>query len=457
MKKINLLLLIVFLSSLFVLNNQVQAWTIPTFSIQSIVDGEEVTILTANFPAGYEFVARMGLFGTKGVGGIEVGTVNSGSGGALTFTFPIPDELASESQIAIRLDSTVGGFYAYNWFYNATSETPSESLPTSGSPYILTGAVIKGTQVAIKGKHFPANEDLYILMGESGASGFSGVLADTVNSSSDGEFYITVAIPETLKNEDEIAVRVESQDSDLVLYTSFENMTGSGSVFDAAGGEQEATPIVPQYYTGIPTIGIVSVVEDETITLKTYNFPANRDFNVLMGKIGTRGVEGILVETINSKEGGSFTDTFDIPEELKGDAQIAIRLQTADGYFYAYNWFYNAPSQASTTQTPGTSTAGYAGIPTFSIVSVAAGDKVTIQTNNFPAGYQFKVTMGEMGTKGVDGIAVTEISSGSGGALTETFEIPAVLASESPIAIRLESTVGGFYAYNWFYNSTSTP
>lgn len=62
--------------------------------------------------------------------------------------------------------------------------------------------------------------------------------------------------------------------------------------------------------------------------------------------------------------------------------------------------------------------------------------------------------MGKMGTKGINGIPVTTINSGVGGSFNATFDIPASLAGSNQIAIRLESTTGGFFAYNWFYNNT---
>jgi hypothetical protein len=59
-----------------------------------------------------------------------------------------------------------------------------------------------------------------------------------------------------------------------------------------------------------------------------------------------------------------------------------------------------------------------------------------------------------MWTQGVDGIVVTTIDSGSGGSFSKTFNIPAALAGEDRIAIRLQATTDGWYAYNWFYNNT---
>ena len=91
-------------------------------------------------------------------------------------------------------------------------------------------------------------------------------------------------------------------------------------------------------------------------------------------------------------------------------------------------------------------------IPTFVIKAVDRDTSVTIQTDNFPANDSFVVTMGAMGTRGVNGTQVATISSGTGGRLTETFSLPANLQGSYKIAIRLESPTSGYYAYNWFYN-----
>jgi LysM repeat protein len=92
----------------------------------------------------------------------------------------------------------------------------------------------------------------------------------------------------------------------------------------------------------IPTFSINSVEKNKTVTIQTFNFPANKTFDVLMGRIGTRAINGIQAGSVDTGEGGYFVVTFTIPPALKGLSQIAIRLESADnsGYF-AYNWFYN--------------------------------------------------------------------------------------------------------------------
>lgn len=90
----------------------------------------------------------------------------------------------------------------------------------------------------------------------------------------------------------------------------------------------------------VPTFSIVSVVKDTSVTIQTANFPTDQDFNVTMGPIGSSGIGGTLAATTNSGVGGTFTATYPIPAQLAGVLKIAIRLQSASGY-YSFNWFYN--------------------------------------------------------------------------------------------------------------------
>jgi len=214
----------------------------------------------------------------------------------------------------------------------------------------------------------------------------------------------------------------------------------------------------------IPTISIVSVESGKSVTIKTANFPKNVDFEALIGKYGTLGVGGVKVKTVNSGEGGSLSFTFDIPSTLKDESKLAIRLQSASGY-YAYNWFVNStttatalPTATATPKPSGTTIAvptSAVKIPTFTITTVNVDKDVTIHTANFPANLTFDVRMGLYGTKGVNGTKVTSVSSGAGGALDFTFTIPVEMKGQYRVAIRLESTTGGYYSYNWFYNDTS--
>jgi hypothetical protein len=64
--------------------------------------------------------------------------------------------------------------------------------------------------------------------------------------------------------------------------------------------------------------------------------------------------------------------------------------------------------------------------------------------------------MGPYGTQGIGGIKVGKIESGNGGSFTATFNIPAELKGSARIAIRLTSPTSGYFAYNWFFNNTTS-
>lgn len=101
-----------------------------------------------------------------------------------------------------------------------------------------------------------------------------------------------------------------------------------------------STPPAKPTPGAIPTISISTVVKDQTVTITAKDLPANMKFDVRMGKMGTQAIGGTYVTTIDSGKGGTFSQTFTIPAGLRGQSQIAIRLDGSGGY-YSYNWFWN--------------------------------------------------------------------------------------------------------------------
>ncbi len=322
----------------------------------------------------------------------------------------------------------------------------SPSLAVAGIPTFAVISVVPGDSVTIRTYNFPANENFTVRMGAYGTLGIGGTVVTTTNSGAGGSFEETYAIPAGLASADRIAIRMDSPGG-YYAYNWFWN-TGTINV----------TP-VPGYY-GIPTFSIVDVVADDSVTIRTNNFPPNQTFTVRMGAYGTLGIGGTVVTTTNSGSGGSFEETYAIPAGLAGSQQIAIRMDSPQGY-YAYNWFWNNTTVPTATVTPGGPTVTpyptpYTGIPTFSIKDVVADDSVTIKTSNFPANQDFTVRMNYYGTLGIGGPVVTTTNSGAGGSFKETYAIPAFLAGQDRIAIRLESAQG-YFAYNWFWNNTTVP
>ncbi len=313
------------------------------------------------------------------------------------------------------------------------------SAYASGIPSITITSVVMDSNVTVRMDNFPANTYFVVRMG---AYGTAGQEITRFTSGEGGTFGGTWNIPSNLYGVKTLFIRMDSETGNYHVYNYFTN--------NPAGGTVVVTPVNSGVSPTIPTFTIESVVKDTSVTVKTYNFPANVVFTVRMGAFGTLGVGGEVITSFNSGEGGTMGATFNIPAGLKGSYKIAIRMDGATGGYYSYNWFVNDASVAPTAVAP-----GYTGIPTFGIQSVVTDSSVTILTNNFPAGLDFTVRMGAYGTYGLGGSVVGTFNSGTGGAFTKTFTIPDGLKGSARIAIRADSSVGGFYAYNWFYNNTA--
>jgi hypothetical protein len=322
--------------------------------------------------------------------------------------------------------------------FAGVSQVQASTYPTFSISEVKTDE-----SVTILTNNMPANKNFNVLMGEIGTKGIDGIVVATLNSDKGGSFLATFPIPEQLKGRAQIAIRLEGTDNPYYAYNWFWNDAKNGT-----WPEDYPPAQPPTCACNIPTFSIKSVVKGEDVTITTYNFPKNVEFTVLMGKMWTRGINGIEVATLNSGEGGSFEATFDIPEELANEERIAIRLEGTGGY-YAYNWFWN--NTASTP--PAEPVDGYSGYPYFFITAVEKDTTVSIKAYNLPKDTDFTVLMGKMWTMGINGIEVTTLNSGEGGTLEATFDIPAELAGEQRIAIRLQGEV--YYAYNWFWNNTT--
>lgn len=331
--------------------------TIPTFSIVSVDADNSVTVRTANLPANQEFRVTMGPMGTLGIGGTEVARTASGAGGTLEATYQIPANLKGARQIAIRMESSQG-YYAYNWFYNNTTGTTNGSgtgdggtggalpPPVATIPTFTVLGVQEGQSVTIRTSNFPANRDFVVTMGPMGTRGIDGYVAETINSGEGGTFERTFNIPTEMRAANRIAIRLQATTGGYHAYNWFYNDT-SGTPGSGDGAMPTPTPAPgtgdDSSYSGFPWFTIVSVQRDQSVTVNAHNLPANHDFVVTMSQMGTRGLGGTAVATTATGSGGDLTATYQIPDNLKGAYQIAIRMESADGYF-AYNWFYNATS-----------------------------------------------------------------------------------------------------------------
>jgi hypothetical protein len=349
---------------------------------------------------------------------------------------------------------------------------PLQTILTSGAeaatiPTFSIVGVVEDQVVTIKTSNFPSNKTWTVRMGPFGTRAVNGTVVGTTFSENGGSFQATYNIPDGMKGASRIAIRMEASSGNWFAYNWFDNTTSGSAATNTPGPSPTPKATSISGYSGIPTLDIIGVVEDTSVTIRANNFPPNKKWTARMGPFGTRAINGTIVGTVESAAGGKFEVLLDIPSKMKGAALIAIRLDSTTGAYFAYNWFDNVTGGVLATSTPGptpttgpsptpkpTSTTGSGSVPTFTIVGVVKDKSVTIKTSNIPANKTWTARMGKFGTKAVGGVVVGTAESGKGGTLTLTFDIPASLSGLKQIAVRLDSTSGGFFAYNWFYNNT---
>lgn len=95
--------------------------SVPVITIIDVAQDLQVTIDATNFPSGQSLSVRMGSYGTDANSGTVVGSGNSGTSGCFSATYPIPSSLVGSAKIAIRVETTSGYYYGYNWFYNTNT------------------------------------------------------------------------------------------------------------------------------------------------------------------------------------------------------------------------------------------------------------------------------------------------------------------------------------------------
>lgn len=256
----------------------------------------------------------------------------------------------------------IGGYYGVSWQTLASinhikspykiypgqkicvatsSSAPAPSpKPPAGIPTFFIKSVQRDVNVTIETNKFPANDTFEVLMGAYGTQAKNGIKVGNWNSGTGGTKTPTFVIPAALKGSYRIAIRLQSvTGSGYYAYNWFYNNTTTGN---GTGSPDNGNGTAPaKKYSGIPVFYISGVVRNSNVTITTRNFPPGLVFDVLMGPMGTRAVNGIKVGTLNSGDGGTVTATYTIPASLSGSYRIAIRTQNYYTGYYSYNWFYN--------------------------------------------------------------------------------------------------------------------
>jgi hypothetical protein len=189
--------------------------------------------------------------------------------------------------------------------------------------------------VTIQANSFPHNATFQVEMRYDGGK---WVYSDQLNDG--GSFKATVPIPHQLRGYSPLTIRVTKYPDAVTDLETFPNYSFNESTFRYREYIKFKYP--PRVkHEGIPTIEIENVRSGESVTLRAVNFPPHLEFNVYMGKMGSKGKGGYFAGDFYSGPGGDFLVTVDIPYQLRNQARIAVRTESTEKGYYSYNWFDN--------------------------------------------------------------------------------------------------------------------
>jgi hypothetical protein len=112
-----LLVVIVVMVYLLSVQNPGNLFQKPSLDVVSVEPGVSVTVAAENFPSLQILEARIDRGGAAGENGIVVGLTMPGVSGEVIAVFNIPDEMALESELVVRLEND-DGYYAYQQVTN---------------------------------------------------------------------------------------------------------------------------------------------------------------------------------------------------------------------------------------------------------------------------------------------------------------------------------------------------
>ena len=414
---------------------------VPNISILSVNQGQSVTIQGQDFPGNRDFQVLMGEAGTQGTNGTQVATITTPASGNFVGTFNIPQNLANNQNIVIRLESTAGGFFAYRTFANSGQGGGAQARQCSSFYTVQAG----DTLAEIAQNH---NTTVQALMQLNNLASPSGIFIG----------------------------------QQLCLATQ------GGVILPPTGANAN--------------IAILKVNRGQSVTISATGFPVNQSMLVLMGQAGTSARTGFQVARVSTPQSGNFVATFNIPQQLQDNNSIVLRLESETTSFFATETFQNrnftatAPANCTqfyTVQRGDTlseiaqrfnTTTSYlatlnniqnpslifpgnricvsvsGGIilpptganPNITVTNVNANNTIAISGAAFPANTTLNILIAQPGNQGVGGMQVDTVTTNNQGSFTDTVTIPEQLLANGELVVRAQNANNNAFAFATFMN-----
>ena len=284
--------------------------------------------------------------------GLFLGKIDPTDARTHTRTYDIPAQIRSADELRVTVQdihnnhscSTAVSNKRIYWevidpYGSFTVLNTGSGVPSTATPFTNIIGVVQDSEVTLQTYNFPADKDFVVTMGPLGTKGVGGFVIGTQNSGVGGSFVVTYPIPAQLWGSAYIAIRLQSTTSGHFAYDYFENASGYSA---SSGGSSSVSAGWTLAAGTYPYTQVTAVVKDGTVTFSGFNFTKYDTYTVTMGPIGSKGVGGFIVAEKATGASSTFTETFTIPAGLYGADRIAIRFQSQNTPYYAYDWFYNS-------------------------------------------------------------------------------------------------------------------
>jgi len=176
---------------------------------------------------------------------------------------------------------------------------------------------------------------------------------------------------------------------------------------------------------------IAAVKMDESVTIRTIDFPSRTNFVAIMGSAVKKAADGVVSTEFNSGEGGKVEFTFPIPDTLKGASIIGLRVESKDGYYKAYSWFFN---RTQTNLLPDSHLK-----PELSFSAIQRNTSVIVEGTNLVPGAVYRVRVGPYYTFYRDYVSYAEVTADSKGTVQFIIPLGKNVKDAQYISVRLDS------------------
>lgn len=182
---------------------------------------------------------------------------------------------------------------------------------------------------------------------------------------------------------------------------------------------------------------VIAVVKDQSVTIRTRDFPIRTDFVVRIDKAGKRAKDGPVAGEFYSQTGGEQEATFSIPEAVRGQGILAIRLDSGENYT-ADSWFFNRTQDGPLFRSVKVPTPSPAQAPVLTIAEVKKNTSVTVSGKNLPPNTSFSVRMGPYENFYRRYTRLASLTSAADGTINTTLTIPTALKDVENVMVRLD-------------------